>query len=300
MSRSSVRYAVVDAFTDTPFKGNPAAVCLLEEESGADEVWMQNVASEFNVSQTAFVVPSATSIAGGDTPAFHIRWFTPVKEVTLCGHATLASAYVLFTTGVVKGEVIEFSTLSGILTTKKVQDFRKLGSAEPYASGNGEMFSIELDFPITQLLDFESEEIPSFPETLKDLSVVNVQKTSGGDLIVELSSGKDLADVKPNFAELGRYVERGIILTAPAPPDTGFDIFSRFFCPNFGINEDPVCGTAHCALAPYWSRKLGKHNILAYQASPRGGILDLQVDEERGRVLIRGKAVTVMSGFLTA
>lgn len=292
-----MRYAVIDAFTDTPFKGNPAAVCLLEDESEADEEWMQNVAREFNLSQTAFLFPSAT---GGDIPAFHIRWFTPLTEVPLCGHATLASAHLLFTTGIVKSEVIKFSTLSGILTTKKVQDFRKLGSAAPYASRNGELFSIELDFPITQILDCKSEDISSFPETLYDSSVVNVQKTSAGDLIVELSSGKDLADVKPNFVELGRYVGRGIILTAPAPPDTGFDIFSRFFCPNFGIDEDPVCGTAHCALAPYWSRKLGKHNIIAYQASPRGGILELQVDEEKGRVLIRGKAVTVMDGFLMA
>ncbi|KAI0530827.1 hypothetical protein KFK09_000375 [Dendrobium nobile] len=240
MTRRSVRYAVVDAFTDTPFKGNPAAVCLLEEEAGLNDNWMQNVAKEFNISETAFLLPSNAS----SKPRFRLRWFTPVAEVKLCGHATLASAHFLFTSGVVKGDVIEFDTLSGILVTKKMQDFGKLGFAEPCSNGNGESFSIELDFPIIQVVDCVSEEMPSFPETLNDLSMVNVQKTSNGDLL------------------------------------------------------DPVCGSAHCALAPYWSRKLGKNNLMAYQASPRCGILDLQVDEERSRVLIRGKAVTVMEGFL--
>ncbi|PKU80816.1 hypothetical protein MA16_Dca014654 [Dendrobium catenatum] len=191
MTRRSVRYAVVDAFTDTPFKGNPAAVCLLEEEVGVDDNWMQNVAKEFNISETAFLLPSNAS----SKPRFRLRWFTPVAEV-------------------------------------------------------------------------------------------------------ELTSGKDLADIKPNFVELARCVGRGVIMTAPAPPGTGFDFFTRFFCPKMGVNEDPVCGSAHCALAPYWSRKLGKNNLIAYQASPRSGILDLQVDEERSRVLIRGEAVTVMEGFL--
>ncbi|KAL0928576.1 hypothetical protein M5K25_000473 [Dendrobium thyrsiflorum] len=294
MTRRSVRYAVVDAFTDTPFKGNPAAVCLLEEEAGVDDNWMQNVAKEFNISETAFLVPSNAS----SKPRFRLRWFTPVAEVKLCGHATLASAHFLFTSGLVKGDVIDFDTLSGILITKKIQDFSKLGFAEPCTNGNGESFSIELDFPIIQVVDCVSEEIPSFTETLNDLSMVNVQKTSNGDLLVELTSGKDLADIKPNFVELARCVGRGVIMTAPAPPGTGFDFFTRFFCPKMGVNEDPVCGSAHCALAPYWSRKLGKNNLIAYQASPRSGILDLQVDEERSRVLIRGKAVTVMEGFL--
>ncbi|XP_020580664.1 uncharacterized protein LOC110024834 [Phalaenopsis equestris] len=303
MARRSVRYAVVDAFTDTPFKGNPAAVCLLEEEAGVDDNWMQNVAKEFNLSQTAFLVPSAASVAVSEVsafsyPRFRLRWFTPVEEVKLCGHATLASAHFLFTSGLVKSEIIEFDTAFGILTTKKVHEFRKLDSAEPYPNGNGESFSIELDFPLVQVVDCVSEEIPSFPETLKDLPIVDVHKTSFGDLLVELTSGKELADVKPNLVELKRCAGRGVIMTAPAPPGTGFDFFSRFFCPKLEINEDPVCGSAHCALAPYWSRKLGKLNLIAYQASPRSGILDLQVDEGRNRVLMRGKAVTTMAGFL--
>ncbi|PKA64831.1 hypothetical protein AXF42_Ash016862 [Apostasia shenzhenica] len=310
MAKRAVRYAVVDAFTDTPFKGNPAAVCFLGEEEEADDEWMQAVAKEFNISETAFLIPSASSSGGSAAaslyPRFLLRWFTPVAEVNLCGHATLASAHFLFTSGAVQGALVEFDTRSGTLTTKKVEKIQNLGSLKQYIKGDEQKFSIELDFPIIEVRDCDSTDIPSIPLTLNGLSTVNVQKTVttgdpiGSNILVELSSGKDLANIKPDFGELERCSGRGFIMTALAPPGTGFDFFTRFFCPKLGINEDPVCGSAHCALAPYWSRKLGKHKLRAYQASPRGGILDLEVDGERKRVLIRGEAVTVMTGTLLA
>ncbi|XP_073116913.1 uncharacterized protein [Elaeis guineensis] len=325
MAKRAVKYAVIDAFTDTPFKGNPAAVCHLDDEvAGAvDEEWMQTVAKEFNISETAFLTRVATTF-GSDSngvptnPRFDLRWFTPVSEVELCGHATLAAAHYLLTSGVVKCDVIEFVTKSGLLTAKKVQLPSKFSNNE--ADGR---FYIELDFPMVPVVECDSTEIPSIPETLNGAAMVNVQKTAtANDLIVELASGNEVAGIHPKFDELQNCAGGGVIITAAAPSQSGFDFFTRFFCPKLGIPEDPVTGSAHCALAPYWSKKLGKHNLIAYmvgrslfffffwsvycvviscmleQASPRGGILDLQWEEETERVKIRGEAVTVMVGTL--
>ncbi|PKU80756.1 hypothetical protein MA16_Dca014594 [Dendrobium catenatum] len=260
----------VDAFTDTPFKGNPAAVCFLEEGEGVDDDWMQAVAKEFNLSQ-----------------------------VDLCGHATLASAHFLLTSGITEAHTLEFLTRSGILKATKLDLLKENNLSRPCNDG-GESFLIELNFPLIEAINVNSAEIPSIPNTLNGLSIVNIQKGNedGGDIIVELSSGEDVTNLKPNFDELCKCAGRGVIVTAPAPPGSDFDFFSRFFCPKFGINEDPVTGSAHCLLAPYWSKKLGKQNLMAYQASPRGGILKLQLDEPNQRVLIRGEAVTVMTGTL--
>ncbi|CAL9088070.1 unnamed protein product [Musa acuminata var. zebrina] len=310
MAKRAVRYAVIDAFTRSPFKGNPAAVCLLDSSSPEVEVgdeWMQSVASEFNISETCFLSRAISAVgAGSDGPSngaspprFSLRWFTPVAEVKLCGHATLAAAHFLWTSGIVSSTVIEFVTESGILTAKKVIRSNLLGTPNVAINEAGEKFSIELDFPVVPVGGCNAAEMPSITETLNGASIVNVQKTeTSHDLIVELSSGKEVIDLHPNFDEIQKCAGRGLIVTAPAPPGSEYDIFTRFFCPKFGINEDPVCGSAHCALAPYWSKKLGKTNLIAYMASPRGGRLDIQLVEETQRVCIQGEAVTVMVGSL--
>ncbi|KAJ0979625.1 hypothetical protein J5N97_015099 [Dioscorea zingiberensis] len=288
----AVRYAVIDAFTDTPFKGNPAAVCFLEDGQQVDDEWMQSVAKEFNISQTAFL----TRAVSGDNPRFHLRWFTPVEEVDLCGHATLAAAHFLLSFGLVKCDIIEFVTKSGILTASKVSGITSGGKNENLVKCNREKdnFSIELNLPMCKVVECDSGEVPSIPETLNGASVINVQKkVSTADLLVEVTSGLDVVNLKPNFDEIQKCAGRGIIITGSAPSGSGYDFFSRFFCPKLGINEDPVCGSAHCALAPYWSKKLGKHNLIAYMASPRGGRLDLTLDENAERLYIRGEAVTI-------
>lgn len=297
MAKGSVNYAVIDAFTDTPFKGNPAAICFLEKEDEirADDEWMQSVAKEFNISETAFLTRTHSQ-SQSIHDRFNLRWFTPVAEVKLCGHGTIAATHYLLTSGIAKGDVIEFATKSGILTANKVPHGRGHGHVNGLKQ---EAFSIELDFPVIAVGVCDPKEIPSIPSTLGGLSMISVLKTApGGDLIVELSSGEDVASIQPNFAEIEKCAGRGVIITAPAPPGSGYDFFTRFFCPKLGVNEDPVCGSAHCALAPYWSKKLGKRSLVAYMASPRGGRLDLELEEETQRVRIKGEAVTIMVGTL--
>ncbi|OVA05519.1 Phenazine biosynthesis PhzF protein [Macleaya cordata] len=299
MVKKPVKYSVVDAFTDTPFKGNPAAVCLLEEER--DEEWLKAVAREFNTPVTCYLTPIQDSEKNTQSnPRFRLRWFTTVAEVELCGHATLASAHVLFASGLVKSSIIEFLTLSGILIARKIPAREKLDGSRLLNGAAEEDFSIELDFPTFSVTECDPTEIPSIPLTLNGASMINIKKTAIGFIIVELPSGQAVADLEPHFDELLKCTARGVIITGIAPHGSGFDFFSRFFCPKWGVNEDPVCGSAHCALAPYWSTKLGKSDFLAYMASPRGGILDLHLDEETQRVQIRGKAVTVMEGSLFA
>lgn len=286
-----MKYFVVDAFTDSAFKGNPAAVCFLESEK--DEKWLQAVAAEFNISQTGYLTPITTDVAVTSNPRFRLRWFTPVAEVKLCGHATLAASHILFSNGLVSSDIIEFDTLSGILTAKKVPE-----SINPESVSNGEAkesFLIELDFPVVPTTEFSIDAV-SISKALNSAPIIDLKKTTFGDLFVVLPSGKDVAEINPEFGEILKCPGRGVIVSGVAPPESGFDFYSRFFCPKLGINEDPVCGSAHCALAPYWSKKLGKCDFMAYQASPRSGILDIHVDEQNQRVLLRGKAVTVMEG----
>ncbi|KAG0537220.1 hypothetical protein BDA96_03G129700 [Sorghum bicolor] len=295
MGKDGTKYAVVDAFTAEPFKGNPAAVCLLEDASkAADERWMQSVAAEFNLSETAFLLRDDSSAAGA-VPRFQLRWFTPATEVDLCGHATLASAHFLFTSVLAEHEaLIEFSTKSGILTAKRVPAPESTG-----VSGEGKLF-IELDFPVIDLVDCHPSELPSIPETLNGASIVSVHKSTGDLIVVELSSGKEVADITPNIHEIKMCSGSGIIVTGPAAAGSGYDFFTRFFCPKFGIDEDPVCGSAHCVLAPYWGGKLGKHKLTAFQASSRSGTLYLELEAARRRVRIQGEAVSVMTGTLLA
>ncbi|KAH9613046.1 hypothetical protein KSS87_000759, partial [Heliosperma pusillum] len=295
-TKKTVKYVVVDAFTDTEFKGNPAAVCLLEETR--DEEWLQSLASEFNISETCFL----TRITDSDSvhPRFHLRWFTPVAELTvqveLCGHATLAAAHFCFSSKLVTENTVEFSTLSGILTAKNI-----LKPKEPVSmnSENGDaeqQFLIELDFPAISTTDCPGNEASLLSNVLSNTSVIEYKQTALEDYFVVLPSADAITAYQPNLEEIKQLPGRGLIISAAASPESGFDFLSRFFCPKFGIDEDPVCGSAHCALALYWSKKLGKCDFVAYAASPRSGIVRLHLDEQTNRVKLQGEAVIVMEG----
>ncbi len=254
----------VDAFTDKPFCGNPAAVCLLD--GPADEPWMQQVAAEMNLAETAFVY--------AESSGFRLRWFTPAVEVELCGHATLASSHILWQTGMVDREhPCVFHSLSGQLTAIQTGD------------------QIQLDFPAA----------PTVEKTAPDglLAALGVQPLFTGlstwDWLVEVADPQELGQMQPNHAELRQLGMRGVIVTT-ADSTGEFDFVSRFFVPGAGIDEDPVTGSAHCALGPYWQPKLGKSEFSAWQASPRGGHVNLEVQGDR--VLLRGHAVTVLQGEL--
>ncbi|KAM7521574.1 hypothetical protein LguiA_011476 [Lonicera macranthoides] len=299
MAKKPVKYCVVDAFTESAFKGNPAAVCLLEEDEERDEEWLQAVAAEFNISETCYLTPILNHSSAN--PRFRLRWFTPVAEVNLCGHATLAAAHFLFTSHLAKANLIEFSTLSGILTAKRIQDPRNSDSSLFHNSEARDGFLIELDFPVVPLDgDFNGGDTSAVCKGLNGASVIEIKKTSKDDLFVVLPSGKTVAEIQPQFDEIEKCAGRGMIITGSGPPGSGFDFYSRYFCPKLGVNEDPVCGSAHCVLAPYWSKKLGKSDFVAYQASPRGGIVNVHLDEKNQRVFLRGKAVAVMEGSIVA
>jgi PhzF family phenazine biosynthesis protein len=256
----------VDAFADAPFTGNPAAVCLLERP--ADPAWMQSVAAEMNLSETAFPVPA------GD--AFGLRWFTPVTEVALCGHATLASAHVLWETGrVADGEPIAFDSAGGRLTATRDGGW------------------IVLDFPATP-----AREEPAPPELVAALGVT--PRWTGRtvhDWLVQVEHPEEVRACRPDMGALAAAPARGVILTAPGGRD-GVDVTSRFFGPAAGIPEDPVTGSAHCAIGPFWAERLGRDDLVCHQASARGGIV--RVGVRGGRVLLGGRAVTVLTGTLTA
>jgi predicted PhzF superfamily epimerase YddE/YHI9 len=254
----------VDAFTAKPFGGNPAAVCVLP--SARDAIWMQNVALEMNLSETAFLVRQSDG--------FNLRWFTPGVEVDLCGHATLASAHALWEDGHLKpGEQARFHTRSGLLT----------------ADRRGEW--IEMDFPV------KAEEPAEPPVRLREAlgAALKYVGRNKFDYIVELESESVLRGLKPNFSLLSEIPVRGVIVTARSD-NHGFDFVSRFFAPGSGVNEDPVTGSAHCCLAPFWAARLGKTEFMAYQASPRGGVVRAKLKGDR--VLLGGQAVTVLRGEL--
>jgi PhzF family phenazine biosynthesis protein len=254
----------VDAFAAEPFAGNPAAVCLLENDVEPD--WMQSVAAEMNLSETAFI---ATRDDG-----FGLRWFTPATEVDLCGHATLASAHVLWETGrLAETDTARFHTRSGLLTAKRAGDW------------------IELDFPATPAEPIE------VPTGLSDLlgSVPRFIGRSRFDLLLELTDAEELRDLSPDFAGLSSLPVRGLIVTAKSDVPE-YDFLSRFFAPAAGINEDPVTGSAHCALTPFWAERLGKNEMTAFQTSARGGVVKVKLAGDR--VLLRGQAVTILCGEL--
>jgi len=254
----------VDAFTDKPFAGNPAVVCLMAEAKPAR--WMQAVAAEMNLSETAFLCPTKRG--------FSLRWFTPTVEVALCGHATLAAAHVLWTEGIApKSRPLSFRTKSGVLT----------------ATRNGDQ--IELDFPAIQLKAKAAPAVLAAAIGKKPRTVAR----AGDDLLVELGTENLVRKLEPDMAKLRKLRTRGVIVTAKST-SRKYDFVSRFFGPAVGVDEDPVTGSAHCALAPFWSERLGKTKMTGYQASTRGGTVEVELVDDR--VLLRGTAVTVVRGEL--
>ena len=257
----------VDAFTSRPFEGNPAAVCILP--AARDPAWMQHVAREMNLSETAFLVRRQPA---GD--GFDLRWFTPAVEVDLCGHATLASAHALWESGQLKaGETAQFHTKSGVLTASKLGDW------------------IELNFPATPAVAANA------PDGLADALGASPRYVgrSRFDYLIELDSEALVRDLRPDFGRLRQLPVRGVIATSAATTP-GWDFVSRFFAPAAGVDEDPVTGSAHCCLTPFWSARLGKTTLLARQVSARGGTLRVTLDGDRVR--LAGQAVTVLRGEL--
>ncbi|XP_019197448.1 PREDICTED: uncharacterized protein LOC109191305 [Ipomoea nil] len=295
MAKKPVKCYLVDVFTDSPFKGNPALVCVLDEEEERDSEWMKSIAREFNVPMTCFLARIDEPDTAVVNPRFHLRWFTPLAlEVELCGHATLAAAHHLFANGLVRTETVEFSTLSGVLTARKLPD---------EAAADDNTFYVELDFPIIPISDMNcaGDDIPAAVAKCLNVaaaSVVEISRTAKGDLFVVLPSADAVVAADPDMDEIKKLSGKGMILTGSAPSQSGFNFFSRVFWPKMGVPEDPVCGSAHCALAHYWNKKLGKCDLVAYAASARGGVLKLHVDEDKQRVLIRGKAIAVMEGLV--
>ena len=267
----SIPIYTVDAFTDRAFAGNPAAVCLLE--AARDESWMQSIASEMNLSETAFLVPH-------DGDGFDLRWFTPAVEVSLCGHATLASAHVLWESGTLDAnDVARFHTQSGVLTAVRDRD------------------TIELDLPAKQVL--ETDAPPGLIEAL-DVRPVFVGRNAL-DYLVEVARESEVRNASPDLARLSRLEARGVILTSRpsrSGPNTGYDFVSRFFAPGAGVDEDPVTGSAHCALAPHWAAKLERTEMIGRQLSARGGTVHVRLEGDR--VKLGGHAVTVMKGVLVS
>ncbi|CAM4463496.1 PhzF family phenazine biosynthesis protein [Paenibacillus endophyticus] len=255
---------IVDAFTNERYKGNPAAICFVDEPQS--ESWMQRVAMEMNLSETAFVAPSEDG--------WRLRWFTPQEEVDLCGHATLATAHAMWQSGrLLQDETARFHTKSGILT----------------ASRNGEW--IDMDFPSEHPIGTVAPE-----ELVQGLGLIpRFVGRNRMDYFVEVDSEETVRTLRPDFALLARLDARGVIVTSKSE-DSRYDFISRAFYPGTGVDEDPVTGSAHCALAPYWAKRLRKHELMGYQASARGGVVKVKPDGER--VYMSGQAITVLKGQL--
>jgi PhzF family phenazine biosynthesis protein len=260
----SLPFFLVDAFTSHPFAGNPAGVCLLD--APRDDAWLQHVAAEINQAETAFLLPEGEN--------WRLRWLTPEVEVDLCGHATLASAFVLWRTQRSKESLIRFNTRSGILTAKQEEGW------------------IELDFPALPCRECDA------PAGLLDalgeqpLHIANY----GMDYLCEFADEEQIRRLTPDFQALRQLRTRGVVVTARGKEK--YDMVSRFFAPAVGVSEDPVTGSAHCALGPWWAAKLGKNELLGYQASKRGG--EVRVSVRQSRVALRGQAVLVVRGELMA
>ena len=257
-----MKYFIVDAFCKQKFSGNPAAVCL--QEDAMSDAEMQLLAAEFNLSETAYL----RLLADG---RYSLRWFTPTTEVNLCGHASLAAAHVLWQQCALSATPLRFDTRSGELSASLLSD------------------GIALTFPLI--------ETKMLADTSQFASVANsfvAACTAGEDLLIELASAAEIQDFVPNLAAIAALPARGLIITAAADEGSEVDFVSRFFAPAAGINEDPVTGSAHCALAHYWSQKLGREVLLGRQLSARGGELGIAIQGDK--VVLSGRAVTVMGG----
>ncbi|MEA5466766.1 PhzF family phenazine biosynthesis protein [Leptothoe sp. PORK10 BA2] len=256
----------VDAFTDQPFAGNPAAVCV--SQTPMAETLMQQIAAEMNLSETAFLYPLE------EEGNYNLRWFTPTAEIALCGHATLASAHVLWTEGhLADGITARFQTKSGELLVEQ----------------QGEL--LRMNFPAQPVYD-----APISPAIVMAINHADIVHGARNDTnyLVELRSHQAVINLTPDFAKIAELPYQGVIVTSAG--EAPYDFISRYFVPAMGIPEDPVTGASHCSLAPYWQAKLGKDKMLAYQASARGGELHLECTPER--IYISGQAVTVMKGEL--
>ncbi|MGW7299738.1 MULTISPECIES: PhzF family phenazine biosynthesis protein [unclassified Streptomyces] len=269
-----MRIRIVDTFTDRPFSGNPAGVLLLDSFPADD--WLQKVAMEVNHAETAFAHP----LSDDPEADWALRWFTPAAEVAMCGHATLATAHVLHSTGVHEGPV-RFATRSGVLITTPREDG-----------------SFTLDFPTAPLTAAEVPDGVAGALGARPLCAFDTGPNVG-DLLVELADEKTVRALTPDHRALGAFSARGIIATARAEdPARGYDFVSRCFFPNVGIDEDPVTGSAHTALAPFWSDRLGRPVLTGLQASPRSGLVRTEIRADR--TLLGGRAVTVIDGELLA
>ena len=258
--------AVLDSFTDKPFSGNPAAVCLLDSPLSKEQ--MQAIAMEMNLSETAFVEKTK------EEGSFSLRWFTPMLEIDLCGHATLASAFWMYSQGWAKeGDEIKFQTLSGVLRVTKQGDL------------------VCMNFP---LIPTQVAIHPAYVGEIFGSKVIQAAQLRK-NWIFELADEEAVRSFQPDFAQIAANSEEGFVITAAGTGD--YDIVSRFFGPNVGIPEDPVTGFAHCALVDYWNQKTGKTKFKAYQASARGG--ELYLEKMGDRVLIQGNVVQVLTGFLS-
>jgi PhzF family phenazine biosynthesis protein len=253
---------IVDSFTSTPYTGNPAAVMIVAEFPSS----MQSIAAEMNLSETAFVKPL-------NTDYYHICWYTPTVEVSLCGHATLAAAHVLFHEEKIQSNEITFESLSGPLQVTREKE------------------GLVMNFPLQKIgarLDRHF-----FEEALNVQGKIVEVLQAYDEIIIVLRTEEDVITFQPNFSEIAKIEAKGIIITAHAHE---YDFVSRTFAPRLGINEDPVTGSAHCKLADYWSKVLNKHEFKAYQASARGGSLSLKIVGDR--VLLKSQAVTIFEGVL--
>lgn len=271
------RIWIVDAFTSRVFGGNPAAVCWIEQRRGnaqQHDAWCQALAAEMRHSETAFL-----ETRDAESGIFGLRWFTPVAEVELCGHATLAAAHVLFEhTEARHRNELHFDTLSGRLSAARADA------------------SIALDFPMKRGRPCdpieELSEVLGLPEACTTTRSLEI---NAWDLLVPLAHESEVLALKPKFALMAAWPYRCVIATAPSS-DAKFDFVSRVFAPRFGVDEDPVTGSAHCFLGPHWAERLGQEKLRARQASPRGGEMELLVAGDR--VMLRGQAVTVLEGRL--
>ncbi|MEZ0109063.1 PhzF family phenazine biosynthesis protein [Catenulispora sp. EB89] len=269
-----MKISIVDAFTDRPFTGNPAAVCVLPEGTWPPKHWLQAVAAEMNLSETAFLKPSPAR----PESEWELRWFTPATESLLCGHATLAATHVLASDGYAVGLIV-FNTRSGLL------------SAEAQPDG-----LIRLDFPLNTPTPTDSHATLTSALGINPTGVYKVDKLS--HLLAELPDEASVRGLTPDPAMIMALPERALIATARADqPNCGYDFVSRFFAPRIGIPEDPVTGSAHTALAPFWSRRLGAGALKGLQVSARGGLVETEV--VGNRVLLAGRAVRVFNGDLT-
>lgn len=259
----------IDSFTDIPFAGNPAAVVLLRADDHVDDAWMRAVAAEMNLSETAFVTPRTDG-------EWNLRWWTPAVEVDLCGHATLAAAHALYETGRVgDGAVsIDFHTRCGVLHA---------------TTDDGH---ISLDLPA---ITSHVRPVPDAVSNIVGTAVQEYRETDGGFAIVVLGDATAVRDLDPDFDAIASLGHELFVVTAPSTA-SGVDTDSRVFCPTIGIDEDPVTGAAHCALAPYWTEQLGRDRFVARQVSPRGGTMEVRLVGDR--VHITGTAVTVVRGEL--